>query len=556
MKNTSLVESEQVAPPLVLPWWHGLGAWNIYFLAKLALYWGGYINFDLYYNALLLAALLFPLRPLWLHKLRRVVAIPFGVAVLYYDTWFPPFKRLLERPEVFHFSNDYILELLGRFINWELVGLGFIFLVGYLFLSRWLRMTFFSVLGLCLLGLASVPWASLPFFQKSSTSMAAVSIPTLAATEASTSTATPTDNRSLNEILDQELQSFYAAEAKRQVAFESPQSGDLAFDMLFINICSLSWADLKEVNLLNHPLFQTMDVVFDDFNSVTSYSGPAVTRLMYANCGQKTHDGLYEDLEKQCSLFDNLRNLGFETSVALNQTGEFQGFKDTLAKADPASTPLVPDQLKPALRSFYGSPLWNDLEVLNLWLEQNPKTASSKPKALLYNTVTLHDGNREATADGGSRPSPYEKRAETLLQDLDVFLEQLEQQGRKVLVVLIPEHGASLTGDRMQIPGMREIPTPEITHVPVGVRLIGAKAKAPASPIHIAEPSSFLGVSELVARIIKDNAFEEPEINWTALTTDLPQTKHVSENEGVVIMQHEGTPYVRLQGKNWVEYKR
>jgi|SRR5699024_4647808 len=119
--------------------WRGLGLWNFYFVVKLLLYWAGYIDFDVYYNLLFVAALLIPLPPLWLHRLRSIVAIPFGVALFYYDTWLPPFSRLLAQPEVLQFSNDYLLELLGRFINWDLVGAGFIALVVYLLLSQWLR---------------------------------------------------------------------------------------------------------------------------------------------------------------------------------------------------------------------------------------------------------------------------------------------------------------------------------------------------------------------------------------------------------------------------------
>src|SRR5699024_4685688 len=55
--------------------------------------------------------------------------------------------------EVLQFSNDYLLELLGRFINWDLVGAGFIALVVYLLLSQWLRMTFFTMLAITVLSL-------------------------------------------------------------------------------------------------------------------------------------------------------------------------------------------------------------------------------------------------------------------------------------------------------------------------------------------------------------------------------------------------------------------
>ncbi|XPE63221.1 cellulose biosynthesis protein BcsG [Shigella flexneri] len=46
---------------------------------------------------------------------------------------------------------------------------------------------------------------------------------------------------------------------------------------------------------------------------------------------------------------------------------------------------------------------------------------------------------------------------------------ELEKSGRKVMVVVIREHGGALKGDRMQVSGLRDIPSPSITTCPVGV---------------------------------------------------------------------------------------
>jgi hypothetical protein len=51
----------------------------------------------------------------------------------------------------------------------------------------------------------------------------------------------------------------------------------------------------------------------------------------------------------------------------------------------------------------------------------------------------------------------------------------LEQSGRKVAVVMVPEHGAALTGDKMQMAGLRDIPS-RASPRPVGVALLGTKA--------------------------------------------------------------------------------
>ncbi len=57
------------------------------------------------------------------------------------------------------------------------------------------------------------------------------------------------------------------------------------FDVLIINICSLSWSDIEAVGLMDHPLWKHFDLLFKNFNSATSYSGPAAARLLRASCG-------------------------------------------------------------------------------------------------------------------------------------------------------------------------------------------------------------------------------------------------------------------------------
>ncbi|MGL5364951.1 MAG: cellulose biosynthesis protein BcsG, partial [Plesiomonas shigelloides] len=103
--------------PPALRHWRGLGLWNFYFITKLVLFWQGLINFHPLYNLALAAWLLFPVAPLWLHRGRQLLALPFAVALFYYDSWLPPFNRLLAQSSaVESFSADYMLELAGRFI--------------------------------------------------------------------------------------------------------------------------------------------------------------------------------------------------------------------------------------------------------------------------------------------------------------------------------------------------------------------------------------------------------------------------------------------------------
>ena len=141
--------------------------------------------------------------------------------------------------------------------------------------------------------------------------------------------------------LDAYLQNFYDTEAGRHVEFKPSPSAAQPFDLLLINICSMAWDDLDSVGLRDNPLLQQMDVVFDNFNSATSYSGPAAIRLLRASCGQQPHSKLYGVAPEQCLLMDDLRKLGFDSEVMLNHTGQFEGFIDEVRSQGLLPAPAV-----------------------------------------------------------------------------------------------------------------------------------------------------------------------------------------------------------------------
>ncbi|MNQ55560.1 hypothetical protein D3C85_696570 [compost metagenome] len=521
----------------------GLGRWNLYFLLKFALLWMGYLNFQVLPNLVFAAVLLLPIRNRYLAIARTLVAVPVAVGLFYQDTWLPPFSRLLDQPGVLNFTTDYLLELAARFIDWTVVGWLVVLAAVYRLASPWLRMTTLTLAGLAWLGSANL--------------LALQAVPQVADAQpvqgagAVTSIAEP-DTATLNTY----LQKFYATEAGRRVEFKPSTSAAQPFDLLLINICSMAWDDLDAVGLRENPLFQQMDVVFDHFNSATSYSGPAAIRLLRASCGQLPHTKLYGAVPEQCFLFDDLSKLGFASEVMLNHTGQFEGFIDEVRSQGALPAPAVnTNTLQRALVGFDGSPIWRDREVLEKWWRHREGQADSRV-ALFYNTTTLHDGNRMLTADGGTKSADYKPRAQALLDDLNAFIQAMEHSGRRVAVVIVPEHGAALHGDRMQISGMREIPSPSITHVPVGIKLVGMGAKPRAEPLHVSEPSSYLALSEIISRLYAAPPQADGQgPDWNALLSGLPQTPAVSENAGTVVLDYAGKSFVRIKEKGtWLPY--
>lgn len=545
-------------PPVPVPSpaaWTGLGAWNLYFLLKFLLLWQGLLNLHVLPNLLFAGVLLLPLQRTWQRHLRQWLALPAGVALFYYDSWLPSLDRLPELGLLLEFTPEYLLELAGRLLNWSLIGLLVLLLVAYRLLAPWVRLSSVSLVGLLWLGLQSLPgFQGLPPAANAKIMAPAPSAGIegrAASAKVASADAGPVDSRTLNDYLEQ----FYREEATRQTRFAPAAAQAAPFDLLLLNICSLAWDDLQDAGLSEHPLLRQMDVVFDNFNSASAYSGPSVIRLLRASCGQSSHAGLYQPPGEQCLLFENLKALGFSGEMALNHNGRFDGFLQEVQAEGrmPAPTPLTA-RLRHKLVGFDGSPIWRDREVLGGWW-QHRQALDSPRVALFYNSISLHDGNRLVLDDGRTQRADYRSRAQMLLDDLSAFIGELQRSGRRVVLVLVPEHGAALHGDHMQIAGMREIPSPAITHVPVGIKLIGMSAQPRSEPLHVSEPSSYLALSELVARLHEGRANTPEGLDWTALLGGLPQTPRVAENSGTVVLDYQGTTYVRIKEQGeWLPY--
>ncbi|MBZ6387294.1 MULTISPECIES: cellulose biosynthesis protein BcsG [Pantoea] len=537
-------------------YWRGLGGWNFYFLLKFGLLWYGYLNFHALSNLIFLAWLLFPLPSPRLHRLRSWISLPIGFGLFWHDTWLPGIESILSQGnQVAGFSGAYLLDLVNRFINWQMIGAAFVLLVLYLFISQWVRVTVLVSLMLIWLNVLTIAGPALSL------------LPTKAATPEVVLNQTPAAGQpqaaSAPDGLDQSapptsanltawLNRFYDSERKRVTHFpDSLPADSQPFDILVVNICSLAWSDMDVSQLRSHPLWQHFDIVLNNYNSATGYSGPAGIRLLRASCGQTSHSDLYKPTDARCYLFDNLARLGFKEQLMMDHTGVFGNYLKELRDDGNIQAPLMSQAgIAPELTSFDGSPVFNDAQLMQRWLDDRSKSSDAR-SATFYNLIPLHDGTRDL---GSTQTAPWKPRAQVLFDQLDAFLTNLEKSGRRVMVLVVPEHGAALQGDKMQMSGLRDIPSPSITHVPVGIKFVGMKAPHQGQPLTIDTPASLLAISELVSRVVDGQVFNAPNVNMSVLADKLPQTPVVSENDNAVVMMYQGKPWIRLNGGDWVAY--
>ncbi|MBK7000138.1 MAG: cellulose biosynthesis protein BcsG [Rhodoferax sp.] len=524
---------------------------GLYFLLKTGLYYTHSIGFHWIPNLLLALLAFWPLQPgLW-RRLRPWVLWPAAIALLYYDAYLPSIERVWSQiGAISGFSNEYLLELLGRIFQPAEMAMLLGAIVLYTILSRWLRFATFAILAILSVPLvAAINNASAP------------PTPTPAPTATTTSTATTATNNTATNTTeaspDAQLQAFYAKENQRRLVFPKPASPP-PFDIVMLHVCSMSWDDLDFVEERNTPLLKRFDLVFSNFNSAASYSGPAAIRVLRGTCGQTKEEGLFKEKPEECATFPSLAKAGYQTAGLLNHNGIYYSFAKIVAHEAGLDGRLESNKEVPVImNSFDGTPVYDDYALLSRWWTQR-QTHSAQPVALYYNSITLHDGNRVPGTASLSSLQTYKPRITKLLADLDRFVTQLEASGKPVLLLLIPEHGGALRREKGQlVDGIREIPDPKISLVPAAIKLVGLKTATqgtpPGAPILVDQPVSYFGLFSLVADLLADNPYTAGTIAWNTRLEKLQTTPFVAQNGDIVVMSDSSGRYImKSSDGTWV----
>lgn len=499
-----------------------MGLWSFYFLAKLALYVEGYIRLDPWWNLLLLGFVLLPVERARRHArlLRRVrngLGTVLALLLLWQDSWLPPLSFALTfllgggGP-----TGDYVVAFLREFLHVrELVVLSALLATSFVLRRRRLV------------------------------------APVLAVALVVTAFGTGRSAAHVQEQLDR----FYEAEAKRVVYFPSVVEAP-DFDVVLLHVCSVATDDLEYAGLADDPFFKTFDLRFTNFNTATGHSGPAAIRLLRANCGHRPYEAMHQDAARECYLLENLRRLGYETSAAYDDGGVYQGFAGFVADKGRADLPLEVAGLSPDEEDFDGSAIYDDYALLARWWEMRQRSGAGRA-ALYFDAVSPHEGAHlvgDAQWRSKDPRTRYRELVKRLFERLSAFFELVARSGRNTLVVFVPEHGLALRGSRIQPPGIREVPLPQITRVPLGIKFIGKETPLVAPrQLLVESPTSYLAIAQLLSLVMKQPHFGASAFDAATLARSLPQTPWVAENETGKVVEADGAWfYFGRQGK-WLE---
>lgn len=527
------------------PRFTGLGVWNVYFIIAFALAAFGYIELNLLGNALLMAWRLLPVGPKWLRILRGTLGVAAAAVLLYSESWLPGVDSILaNKGGIAGFSLLYMAEFALDFINVKMVGWGLLVFLGYFLVRRYVRVTFFTIVYF--LGAVTMPWVQSILPERAPVVTADAGGQTNeAAAPAKTGKA---DAKAVGEWYD----AFLAYEHDRRARFPNGLSEkDTPFDILLLSICSVSNDDLAVSQLDQHPLFKEFNIRFDSFNAATAYSGPALLRLLNGACGQPSHSELYGERRPECEIMTRLGTLGYSQRLLMDHSGEYDNFLQSMR--DKAGVTATLDNAKYPTRymGFDDEEIADSLAVLRHWQRTQVKSKAGRT-ATLINFIALHDGNR---LPGRGRAEPFKPRAQEMFDNIRTFLRELERSGRKTMVVIVPEHGAAVRGDKIQVPRLRDIPTMRISRVPVMVKFVGLKGM-PNEPIHVTGNTSYLALTSLIGKTLETDYFSKDggTVPLEQLVHDLPQTNPVSENGTVQTLEYQGREYFRQNGGEWKPY--
>ena len=512
-----------------------MGFWSFYFLIKTFLYFGNYFNFHFTANALFAAGLIFSNSHPILKWVRKYLSIPIGFALFYFDSPLPPIRSVLPKlSQIQEFSFQYYLELITRVVQWEFMVAFAALLLLYYLLSKKLRMTTLALLAMsCTL---------LPLKNHQ--------VGGYVKNKDGNFIGMPSDTE-----LSETLSGFFDEESIRTSFEDSQIKTKPDFDIIFISICSLSWDDLNYVKEESNPLFKRFNYLFTDFNTAASYSGPSIIRLLRGSTGQEIQKDLYKAPLDDSLIFRHLSNAGYQTQLAMNHDGKFGDLLKEIRSFGGLKAPLFDNKTTtPYLKGFDGSQIYDDYSVLSAWWDQRIKS-SNQPVALFYNSITLHDGNRSPDGKLENSVETYSRRLSKLLKDIDRFYTQVNNSGRRAVIVFIPEHGAAIRRDKNEIIGLRELPSPAVTKVPVGLMLAGKNGGTNMISYRIPDQTSYLALSELLFRLVKSSPFETllpGKLN--TYSNELPSTRFVAENEDLVIMRYGSSYFFHSNDINWTPF--
>lgn len=315
--------------------------------------------------------------------------------------------------------------------------------------------------------------------------------------------------------------------------------------VVFFHICSISNDDMGLTNLKRSPFWGQFDWVTWQFLSATSYSDHATIRAMKSLCGQVDTSSLLQDHrdDDACSVMNYLAKQNIQVTSLYDHTGKAMGFLEKIEKRTKLPSPIFPENIPTNNYNFDGSSIYREALIMDFALEILKNNAR---QFIYYNAIILHNGLNFP-------------RTETLLSDLDLYLYQFgnltqafstfvknaEEKGLPLLIVVVGDHGYPLSQNWPQVGNLRDIPTQEVSKVPLAIKLVGLPAQGKSTSFS-ENQISYFQLGQVLTRYLSED--KSPWKNREDLQRELnglEETKFVSESDQWLVVEREGKYFFR-----------
>jgi cellulose synthase operon protein YhjU len=354
------------------------------------------------------------------------------------------------------------------------------------------------------------------------------------------------------------LEAFYNTESERMIRFHAPDTESVPFDIVILQISSLSWDDLREIGVTQqYPFFKQFDYLFTDFNSVANNVSSSVIRLLQSNCGQRSDSeiNINELPNNVCLLFESLSSIGYKSYVGMDHDGSYGDFAKIIKKNGLNNAEMIKFENAAASAAFIDgkAPLYSDYASLKKWF--NSRQASSSERAVLYYNSMFPSSQRD-----DNKPlalidihAQYKDLFLALTKDLQQFIDLIKTSKRNTVLIIVPEYGRCLIVNSSQDASLKDMPLPKITNVPVCVKLIGPKFNdANIAQQIISKPTSYFAISWVLSKFIENSPFGKTPETSDDIAFKIPKTDFVSYQSGTVITKIYDNYLYQGQDKKWI----
>lgn len=524
--------------------------WGYYFLAKLGLYAGRWIDFHWLPNLALLLFVMLPLPTRAQRLLRGLVALPLAVLLLVHDGWLPlPVLMATLSGGADGLEPRLLPALPGLLVDAPLLVSLIAFGLLYLVLAMRLRMQTWALLGVLAVPLFDATGHGHGAVRWQDRSTALPPLATLPATESGHAPAGW-------------LAAFRAEQAGLRVRLPALPADARTPDLIFIQVPGLGWTDIDAAGVDAVPLLRRFDVLLTGFGSAAADESAATARLLRALCGHAADAALAAPAEPPCRLADRLAGLGYRLEARRNHryaaaTAATAAAAEPQAAFAPAPAPVQgPRRLLGYRRD--GSIVWSDADQLDAWWQARRAATAAGPVALLYHSASLAD---DLFLDDPETPPARRaaQRIEQLVGAIYQLVDRIEADGGRALVFLVPAHGGNVVGDRQQVAGLRVLPTPAVTAVPAGL-IVAGRGRSHGLPLVNPLPTSWQAIGALLAGALDPAHWAAAEaaapgpnrLALRALAATLPETPSVGERGGAVAIASAGAALLTIPGHGWV----